>query len=189
MLNIAKLAVTISVGALLAACGGSSSGEATNPEMPKKYRAADIDTYSVGTLKAMVNGKPHIWKADKRQSEWSGELDTLLTTASIYSLPSPDNHYPGNLSFSISRTDDNWRAMGIEIFFGKPDIFSFSTSNDGAADFEVTAVKMVGDSMNITGTFSASMPAVYQAGGDSDMSNSLAVKDGTFDIALPPRPE
>lgn len=177
-----QMAIAAVIAIALTACG-----DATQSDAQAKSGAANFDAISAGTLTATVNGQPHSWTADKRQSEWFGDLDSLLTTASFLSRPSPSNHYPGNLSFSISRTDDNWQANGAEIFLGKPDIFNFSTSNGGGVEFKVTTVEIVGESMKIAGTFNAMMPALYQAGGDPDMTNVLLFEDGTFELALPPR--
>ena len=177
----------------LAACGGSQSGDSTpsSSEASKtkhKLKAAVIRPENVaGTISATINGEPFEWTAQKDQSEWFHNLDAPQSFISVHSYPSLDQSIPGNIVFTINRYGDRWVAVKIYVRPFNSDIRDFSTSNDGASTFEVKSASMEGDQMKLTGTFTATLPALNKIGEDPDMSNILKVENGTFDLIIPPR--
>jgi len=194
MPDITKQLVAVAIIATLGACGGSKSADAVNnktagnaeQQQPASKKAANPNPYSAGTLNAMVNGVPHSWYVDPQMSSWERWPDGKTVDVMIFARSMPDNQFTGNLEISVRGSEDKLFADEIYSFRGKKDVHNFSTKNNGSGNFKSTEFKVTDNTMHITGTFAAAMPAVAQAGGEPDMSNILAIKDGTFDVAVPP---
>ncbi|MGH1421171.1 MAG: hypothetical protein ACRBEQ_05085 [Hyphomonas sp.] len=180
----------------LAACGGAdapaspqANTDAAKPENKPRGATgwANQPENRAGTVTATINGEVHTWHVQKSQSEWYSGLDAPQSFVSIYSFQAVDNPIPSVISFDINRSGDKWFAQKIVVRPSNPDIWDFSTSNDGAKTFEVTSASMEGDVMKLTGVFTAAMPALNKIGEDPDMTNILKVENGTFDVSLPAR--